>query len=1139
MNNSTNLALKQKHSHIGNIIDGSHAYTLHKISQATLKPLIFITHDHLSKGLYEEILFLNNHAMHFPAWDTPPYDLVSPSQEILQRRIKTLTNIIKDEHNPKIIVTSISSIIQKTIPRNTLEEHVKTLYVGNSFNRESLIEFLQNSNYRRVSTTDEPGEFSVRGSILDLFINGDDNPHRIDFFGNTIDSIKTFDSETQLTLESKKELHIIPTSELILSNNYIASFKEALLKKGGVKAYESELLENLQEGIKPNAIEQWLPLFYQVTNLLEYFDEPIIVLDRFLEKSTSHFFDKLHHCCETRKQSSSQPNIILSPSELWLTNDDYQAILENTNTITFELSKNQKTDLDITSIEDFKISSNKTSTDKFENLASYIKKHYKNQKNIAISASTNGSLERIKSILSQHEIFCKYNKDIPKEFSAHTNLILSSIKNGYSCQEYTLVTESDIFGQSLQNFRKKSTVTKNLHNELSSFSIGELVVHNEYGIGRFLGLETVELSNTKHDCIKIEYADNNKLFIPVENINLITKYGSDGHNVPLDSLGSSTWQIKKAKAKEKIKESAKYLIQIAAQRQLKSAEILEIDLGLYEEFCTTFQYVETDDQENAINAVIADLASGKAMDRLVCGDTGFGKTEVAIRAAFIAIKSGKQVALICPTTLLANQHFKVFKSRLEKFGIAVALLSRLITPTESKKTIANINERKINLVIGTHALLNDKIKFQDLGLLIIDEEQHFGVEQKEKLKLFKENIHVLTLSATPIPRTLQMSLVGIRDLSIIATPPINRTATKNVIMRFDEFIIKDALIKEKTRHGQSFYICPRITDLEAIEKLLSRITPELKFMTVHGRMAPTKIDSIMSDFCDGKFDVLLCTSIIESGIDIPRANTIIVHKSDMFGLGQLYQIRGRVGRSNIEAYAYFTFANNSAIKNTSLGKLEILQKTEHLGSGFTIASYDMDLRGYGNLVGEAQSGHIKEIGIELYQNILTEEIEKLKESETQNQPQQQKIVPQINLGITVLIPSDYVEDFDLRLVLYRRLGDLIKEDDVQAFASEMIDRFGPIPEEFENLLSIIAIKNMCYDVYITKIDANENGFAVSFAELTKKMSEKLFKLALNYKDKIQFKPNNKLVILKNIPAAQRAIYAKKLLGDIKIGMSEL
>jgi transcription-repair coupling factor (superfamily II helicase) len=820
--NLINLDLKQKHSQIGNVIDGSHPYALHKISQTTQRPIIFVTHDHLSNNLYEEISFLNPNTLYFPAWDTPPYDLVSPSKEILQQRIKTLTEIIKNNGNKRILVTSISSILQKTITSTTLKKYIKTLNTNKNFNREELIEFLQNINYRRTSTTNEPGEFSVRGSILDLFINGDPYPHRIDFFGNTIDSIKIFDPETQITLESKKELNIIPTSELILNSEYIASFKESLLKRAGAKAYESELLENLEESIKPNAIEQWLPLFYPLSSVLEYFNEPIIILDKFLEKSTSHFFDKLIYCYETRKKSLSQPNIILPPEELWTTEILYKNTLEESGTVSFELSKNQKTDLDVISVEDFRISSNKTNTDKFDNLANYIRNHYKKQKNIIISASTNGSLERIKAILSQHDIFCKYSKDIPQEFNAHTTIILSAIKHGYSCSEYTLVTESDIFGQSLQNFRKKSTATKNTHNELSSFSIGELVVHNEYGIGRFLGLETVELSNTRHDCIKIEYSDNNKLFIPVENINLITRYGSDSENVSLDSLGSSSWQIKKAKAKEKIKESAKYLMTIAAQRQLKLAEILEIDLGLYEEFCTTFQYVETEDQENAINAVIADLGSGKAMDRLVCGDTGFGKTEVAIRAAFITIKSGKQVALICPTTLLANQHFKTFKARLEKFQISVALLSRLVSQKQSKQTIENINDGKVNLVIGTHALLNNKIKFQDLGLLIIDEEQHFGVEQKEKLKLFKENIHVLTLSATPIPRTLQMSLVGIRDLSIISTPPINRNATKNIIMKFDEFIIKDALLKERTRHGQSFYICPRITDLETIENFTSK-----------------------------------------------------------------------------------------------------------------------------------------------------------------------------------------------------------------------------------------------------------------------------------------------------------------------------
>lgn len=1082
--------------------------------------------------LYEEISFLNKYALLLPGWDTAPYDLISPSKETLKSRIKTLSelSLSKTKH---VVVTSLNSLLQKTIAADILTTHIKTIKTNDILNRESLIEFLVDNNYTRASTTNEPGEFSVRGSIIDIFINGEESGHRLDFFGAQVERIKKFDPESQTTTDTVEQITIIPSSELILSKKYVEEFKASMLNIAGSKISELDLIQNLSDGIKPNAIEQWLPLFYNSSSILEYLDRPIIIFDKFLEIGDRELFTKINNSYESRVKNSSIPQSILSPDHLWLSQKEFSSLIKEHHIINLELSTRDKQDysLPITYIENFKITSQKTQTDKLDLLREYIKQQYQNKKNVIISTTSHGSLDRLGKIFNDHDIPHINTTTLPTTFHAHAHLLISPIEHSYSCPEYVFITETSIFGQSMQSIRKKTNRAKHL-NELSSFSIGELVVHNEYGIGRFCGLETVSLSSTKHDCIKIEYASNNKLFIPVENINLITKYGGDGNNVELDSLGGGSWQIKKAKAKQKIKESAQYLMQIAAQRQLKTGEILEIDLGLYEEFCTSFPYVETEDQENAINDVITDLRSGRAMDRLICGDTGFGKTEVALRAAFIAIKAGKQVALICPTTLLAKQHFKLFKSRLEKFGIRTAQLSRLISAKESRETIQNLNEGRIDLVIGTHALLNDKIKFKDLGLLIIDEEQHFGVAQKEKLKLIKDNIHVLTLSATPIPRTLQMSLVGIKELSIISTSPVNRIPTKTLIMKFDELIIKDALLKEHQRNGQSFYICPRISDLSSIEEVLKRIAPSLKTKTVHGQMPPTQIDEIMTDFCDGKFDVLLSTSIIESGIDIPTANTLIVHKSDMFGLSQMYQIKGRIGRSNVESYAYFTFASNEAIKNTSLSKLEILQKTEHLGAGFSVASHDMDMRGYGNLVGEAQSGHIKEIGIELYQNMLTEEIQNIKAQGENLPPPPVKLTPQINLGLTVYIPETYIEDFDLRLSLYRRSGEISTEHELQSFAAEMVDRFGTLPEEFENLLDIINLRNLCYQAKILKLDASENGFAITFSELDEKQSEKLFKFVVSSKDKIQIKPDNKIVIMKPTNKENRSVVIEKFLASL-------
>lgn len=1119
---------REKHINIGSIIDGSYGYFIEKLSAAQSRNIIFVTSDNTrTSRIASEIQFFKPSTLLFPGWDSTFYDLVSPSKNILETRINTLSAISNSTNN--IVVTSLASLVQKTISKETLNKHTKKLSNGDKVDREKLIDFLISNNYSRVSTTSEQGEFSVRGGIIDIFVNGGKHGYRIDFFGDQIEKIKSFDPGTQTSVAELDSITIIPASELVLNEEYIGMFKDNLLNKAGPKIQDLNIIENLEQGMKPNAIEQYLPLFYKLSSVLEYMNNPIIIFDKFLEKDAENIFKKIHSAYEERKEYSDLPESILPPDMLWMTKEEYQDSLKTHNVICLDLSSER---VDISPPPNFKILSQQNQRGAIELLKEFLGNEYKNNKNVILSAFTKGSQMRLAKIMKDYDIAHKVCESIPSDFQPLLHIIVSPVDEGYICPEYAFITEKNIFGNAISKLTKKRSNQLKNNTSPASFAMDELVVHNEYGIGRFKGLETIELSDTKHECIKLEYAGEDKLFIPVENINLITKYGSEDSTAQLDSLGTNTWTIKRAKAKEKVKKSAAYLMQIAAQRHQKTADKLEIMPGLYEEFCTTFPYVETEDQDNAINAVREDLASTKAMDRLVCGDTGFGKTEVAIRAAFIAIKAGKQVALICPTTLLAKQHFKLFKSRLEKFKINVVQLSRLVSSKDTRENIESINKGTADLVIGTHALLNDKIKFKDIGLLIIDEEQHFGVAQKEKLKKFKENIHILTLSATPIPRTLQMSLTGIKDLSVISTPPVNRINTKTVITKFDELIIKEALMKERQRNGQSFYICPRISDLDDIKKLLSRITPSLKVEAVYGKMSPATIDKIMGDFCDGKFDVLLCTSIIESGIDIPTANTMIVHKSDYFGLSQMYQIKGRIGRSNIESFAYFTFASNKAIKDTTLTKLEVLQKNNHLGAGFSIASHDMDIRGYGNMVGEAQSGHIKDIGVELYQNMLTEEINKIKvgDDETKAEPE---FTPQINLGTEVFIPEDYVTDFDLRLTLYRRIADLQNEEELQSFAAEMNDRFGELPVEMENLLNIITIKNLCYRCGISKIDASEKGFAITFVDGGEKQSDKILKFILSRQEKINVKPNNRIVVMKAMQNPQeRSSYMEKFIKNL-------
>ena len=615
---------------------------------------------------------------------------------------------------------------------------------------------------------------------------------------------------------------------------------------------------------------------------------------------------------------------------------------------------------------------------------------------------------------------------------------------------------------------------------MTSLTSGDLVVHVDHGIGRFVGLTNIEAAGAPHDCLEIHYAGGDKLFLPVENIELLSRYGSEETAVELDRLGGAGWQTRKARMKSRIREIAAELIKIAAERQLREAPRLALGTGLYDEFCAGFPYEETEDQRTSIDAVIDDLAAGRPMDRLVCGDVGFGKTEVALRAAFLSVMNGKQVAVVVPTTLLARQHAKTFADRFRGFPVNVAQVSRLVAPAQVAKVKQGLAEGSIDIVIGTHALLGKTVKFKDLGLVIVDEEQHFGVAHKEKLKSLRAEVHVLTLTATPIPRTLQLALTGVRELSIIASPPVDRLSVRTFVTPFDPLVVREALLRERYRGGQAFYVVPRIEDLPDAKEFLDKNVPEIRVAVAHGQMPSGVLEDIMSAYYDGKYDVLLSTTIIESGLDIPTANTLIVHRADRFGLAQLYQLRGRVGRSKVRAYALFTLPPERKITAQAERRLKVLQSLDSLGAGFQLASHDLDIRGAGNLLGEEQSGHIKEVGYELYQQMLEEAVMSLKAGIAA--PVADRWSPQITIGTPVLIPDDYVADLHVRLSLYRRLSELEDEGEIDAIGAEMVDRFGPMPEEVKQLLAIVAIKTLCRRANVEKVEAGPKGVVLSFRD---------------------------------------------------------
>jgi transcription-repair coupling factor (superfamily II helicase) len=746
-------------------------------------------------------------------------------------------------------------------------------------------------------------------------------------------------------------------------------------------------------------------------------------------------------------------------------------------------------------------------------------------KRVAVALWSEGARERMGHVLADHGLHnltpvasWPQAQTLPRHAVA---LAVLGIEAGFETADAAVISEQDILGDRLVRPHRVTRRAENFIQEATSLAPGDLVVHVDHGIGRFSGWQAIEAAGAPHDCLEIHYAEGAKLYLPVENVELLSRYGSEESSVELDRLGSGNWQARKARMKSRIREIAGELIKIAAERQLREAPKFTVGPGAYDEFCAGFPYEETDDQLAAIDATLKDLTQGRPMDRLICGDVGFGKTEVALRAAFAAAINGKQVAVIVPTTLLARQHFKTFTERFRGFPVNVAQLSRLVPAAQTAATKAGIADGSIDIVIGTHALLGRGIKFKDLGLLVVDEEQHFGVAHKEKLKTLRSEVHVLTLSATPIPRTLQLALTGVRELSIIASPPVDRLAVRTFISPFDPITVREALLREKYRGGQAFYVCPRIEDLAGAKDFLDGNVPEMRVTVAHGQMPPTVLDDIMSAFYDGKFDVLLSTTIVESGLDIPSANTLIVHRADMFGLSQLYQLRGRVGRSKLRAYSLFTLPAHRAITPQAERRLKVLQSLDTLGAGFQIASHDLDIRGAGNLLGEEQSGHIKEVGFELYQQMLEEAVVSLKAGITA--PVADRWSPQITIGTPVMMPDDYVADLSVRLALYRRLAEIEDEREIEGFAAELVDRFGPLPKEVEHLLQIVAIKALSRRANVEKVDAGPKGVVLAFRDNIFPNPEGLIGYIRQQASGVRIRPDQKVVFFEDWPRADQRV----------------
>ena len=1074
----------------------------------------------------------------FPAWDCLPYDRVSPKSDIESLRLATLAALAQRTKNagPAIVVTTINAILQRVPPRAAIEEASFFAQVGHAVDHDKLVAFLAANGYARASTVREPGEFALRGGIIDLWPPGTSDPLRLDFFGTSLEAIRRFDAETQLSSDQIRKIEILPASEAPLDPDSISRFRAGYVATFG-PATSDPLYESVSAGRKHQGMEHWLPLFHDhLETLFDYAPDALLFLSHQAEESKNARLELvadyyatrrqfLDHKGEGKENLNAPPYKPLKPERLYLTNAEWQASLSHhavRELSPFQAPESKNTvDAGAKQARDF-APERSAGGNVFEAAAGHIQSLQAANKRIVVAAWTEGSAERLGGVLADHGLAAmRAVENWPDALKLHANGVgvgVLGLEHGFEAQDFAIVAEQDILGDRMVRPRARSKRAQNFLTEASSLAPGDLVTHIEHGIGRYVGLRTIDVADAPHDCLELHY-DGGKLFLPVENIELLTRYGADEGSAQLDRLGGAGWQSRKAKMKARVREIAAELIRIAAARQLKAMPTIDPPQGLYDEFCARFPYQETEDQERAIAETIEDLAKGRPMDRLVCGDVGFGKTEVALRTAFVVAMSGEQVAVVVPTTLLARQHFRTFSERFKGFPVRIRQLSRFVDAKEVKETKDAIAAGEADIVVGTHALLAKGINFEKLGLVIVDEEQHFGVGHKERLKALKADVHVLTLTATPIPRTLQLALSGVRDLSLITTPPVDRLAVRTFVTPFDPLVVREALLREHYRGGQSFYVCPRISDLRDAEQFLKETVPEVKVAVAHGQMAATALEDVMTAFYERRIDVLISTNIVESGLDIPTANTMIVTRADMFGLAQLYQLRGRIGRAKQRAYAYLTTPADKKLTETAERRLQVLQSLDQLGAGFSVASHDLDIRGAGNLLGDEQSGHVREVGIELYQEMLEEAVSQLRLGDETSELADQWS-PQINIGTAVLIPEAYVPDLNVRMALYRRLAGIEDRTDIDRFAAELIDRFGALPDEVKHLLEIVAIKALCRAALVEKIDAGPKGATLSFRNNTFPNPAGLVRLIAQHQQTMKVRPDQKVFIARDWPTPE-------------------
>ena len=1089
------------HKILGNVLPGADALAISEIAEQNQNLTVVVTPDTRSAVRLSRILseLSSQNVCLFPDWETLPYDTFSPHQEIISSRLSALFHLQNAKKG--IFLLPISTLMQRLCPPQYLQHNVLLIKKGDRLVIDKMRLQLEAAGYRAVEQVLEHGEYAVRGALLDLFPMGSAVPFRLDFFDDEIDSIRTFDVDTQRTLDEINSINLLPAHEFPTDDKGIEFFRAQFRETfGEIRRDPEHIYQQISKGTLISGIEYWQPLFFsEMATLFDYLPEQTLFVD--MENNQmqgERFYQDAKQRYEQRKVDPMRP--LLPPEKLWLNVDEVNRRLKSYPRITFKAEKVRSSvrqkNLPVAALPEVTIQSQQK--EPLGQLRQFIE-HFKG--NVLFSVETEGRRETLLDLLSPLKLKPKQIQSLEQAENEKFSLLVSSLEQGFIIEQslpVAIIGEANLLGERVQQRSRDKRKTINpdtLVRNLAELKIGQPVVHLDHGVGRYGGLVTLDTGGIKAEYLLLNYANESKLYVPVTSLHLISRYvGGSDESAPLHKLGNEAWAKSRQKAAEKIRDVAAELLDVYAQREAKKGFAFKYDREEFQQFAATFPFEETYDQEMAINAVISDMCQPKAMDRLVCGDVGFGKTEVAMRAAFLAVMNHKQVAVLVPTTLLAQQHYENFKDRFANLPVNVEVLSRFKTVKEQKQILENLAEGKVDILIGTHKLIQSDVKFNDLGLLIIDEEHRFGVGQKEKIKQLRANIDILTLTATPIPRTLNMAMNGIRDLSIISTPPARRLSIKTFVRQNEDLVVREAILREILRGGQVYYLHNDVASIENTAEKLTALVPEARVIVGHGQMRERELERVMSDFYHQRYNVLVCSTIIETGIDVPTANTIIIERADHFGLAQLHQLRGRVGRSHHQAYAYLLTPPPKMMTKDAERRLDALENLDNLGAGFILATHDLEIRGAGELLGNEQSGQIESIGFSLYMELLDAAVKALKEG---REPSLEELTQQqadIELRVPSLLPDDYLGDVNMRLSFYKRIAAAESKSELDELKVELIDRFGLLPDATKNLLQIAELRLLVEPLKVVRIDAGTQGGFIEFSPKAQVNPDKFIQL---------------------------------------------